>query len=57
MNLNYPHLSTVLKQFEKENIISRHKNSGKTAYDVLLTKKGKKIVSALRELKKAIEEG
>ena len=54
INMNYEHLSTVIKQFEKENIIVKDKT--KTAYDVVLTEKGKRIVSALRDLKKAIEE-
>lgn len=49
----YAHLTTVLRQFQKEGIIQRHQ--GKNIINISLTKKGEKIAFHLRELEKVIE--
>jgi len=54
MGMNYAHLTTVFRELSKEGVINKVRREN--AFDVSLTKKGKKICECLAALKKAIEE-
>ena len=55
IGIQYSHLVNVIDQFVKEGIVFKDKKNERVL-DLVLTDKGNRIVKALIELKKAIEE-
>jgi len=53
IGMTNPHLSKILKEFVKEGLIIKKKNTYyRRSFDLILTEKGKSMAKLLRKLKK-----